>query len=49
MLVVNKDGSITVAGSNDILVLRSGSIDEEIFQQVFPGFSQGNLIVTRGT
>ena len=40
LLVVNEDGSIRVARTNETLVARSGSIDDEIFQQVFPGFSQ---------
>ena len=41
LLVVNEDGSITVASTNATLLPRSGAIDDEIFQQVFPGFSQG--------
>ena len=41
LLVVNEDGSITVASTNATLLPRSGPIDDEIFQQVFPGFSQG--------
>ena len=41
LLVVNEDGSITVASTNATLLTRSGPIDDDIFQQVFPGFSQG--------
>ena len=41
LLVVNEDGSITVASTNATLLPRSGPIDDDIFQQVFPGFSQG--------
>jgi len=40
LLVVNEDGSITVASTNATLLPRSGPIDDDIFQQVFPGFSQ---------
>ena len=45
-VVVQHNGSLTLADSDEVLVARTGEefhIDDEIFEQVFPGFDQGKI------
>ena len=45
-VVVQHNGSLTLADSDSVLVARTGEefhIDDEIFEQVFPGFDQGKI------